>query len=53
MELQLPAYATATGMWALRRMGKLHLGLRQRRILDPLSEARDRIRVLTDTMSGS
>ena len=41
-ELQLPAYTTATVMEDLRRVCSLHHSSRQRRILNPLSEARDR-----------
>ena len=44
IELQLPAYtrATATATWDPSRVCDLHHSLRQCRILNPLSEARDR-----------
>ena len=42
LELQLPAYTTATAMWDLSRVFDLHHSSWQRWILNPLSEARDR-----------
>ena len=41
-ELQLPAYATATATWNPSHVCNLHHSLQQRRILNPLSKARDR-----------
>ena len=41
-ELQLLAYATATAMPDLSHVCNLHHSSRQRQILKPLSEARDR-----------
>ena len=38
---QLPAYTTTTATWDLNRVCDLHHSSRQRRILNPLSEARD------------
>ena len=43
-ELQLPAYVTATAMQDLSHVCDLHHGSQQRRILNPLSEARNRTR---------
>ena len=51
LELQLPAYATATEKPDLSCVSSLHRSLRQRQILNPLSEARDGTLVLIDTMS--
>ena len=48
LELQLPASTTATAMWGLSRVCDLHHSPRQRRILNPLSEARARTHVLLD-----
>ena len=45
-ELQLPAYTTATAMQDPSRLCDLHHSSRQRRILNPLNEARDRTRNL-------
>uniref|UniRef100_A0A8D0PQP5 Uncharacterized protein n=1 Tax=Sus scrofa TaxID=9823 RepID=A0A8D0PQP5_PIG len=45
-ELQLPAYATATATQDLSHVCDLHHSSRQRRILNPLSEARDQTRNL-------
>ena len=45
-ELQLPAYARATATQDPSRICKLHYSSWQRRILNPLSEARGRIYVL-------
>ena len=49
--LQLLAYTTATATWDPNRVCGLHHSSRQRqrRILNPLSEARDQTRVLMDT----
>ena len=44
LELQLPAHATATS--DLSCICDLHHSLRQRRILNPLSEARDQTHIL-------
>ena len=52
LELQLPAYATATAAWDPSRICDLHHGSRQRQILHPLSKARDRTHVFTDTHWG-
>ena len=46
LELQLLAYATATAMPDLSRACELHHSSPQRRILNPLSEAKDRTRNL-------
>ena len=46
MELQLPAYTTAIATSDLSRVCDLHHGSRQRQILNPLREARDRTRSL-------
>ena len=40
-ELELPAYATATGRWELSHVCDLHHSSWQRWIPDPLSETRD------------
>ena len=45
-ELQLPAYATATATQDPSHVCSLHHGSRQRQILNPLNEARDRTRNL-------
>ena len=42
LELQLLVYTTATAMQDPSRIGNLHHSSRQCRILNPLSEARDR-----------
>ena len=49
LELQLLAYATATAMPGLSHICTLHCSSRQQRILNPLSETRDRTHILTDT----
>ena len=49
LELQLLAYVAATAMSDLSCICDLHHILRQSRILNPLSEARDQTRVLVDT----
>uniref|UniRef100_A0A8D1RDC6 phenylalanine--tRNA ligase n=1 Tax=Sus scrofa TaxID=9823 RepID=A0A8D1RDC6_PIG len=46
LELPLPAYTTVTATQDLSCVCDLHHSSRQRRILNPLSEARDRTRVL-------
>ena len=46
LELQLPAYATATAMPDLSHVCDLHHSSRQGQIPDPLSEARDQTRNL-------
>ena len=51
-ELQLPVYATGTAMRDPILICDLHDGSRQRQILNLLSEARDRIRILTEAMLG-
>ena len=48
-ELLLLAYATATAMPDPSRVCDLYHSSRQHWILNPLSEARDRIHVLMDT----
>ena len=52
-ELQLLAYTTAPATPDPSRICKLHHSLQQQRILNPLSEARDRTHIFTDIMSGS
>ena len=47
LELQLPASATATATSDLSRVCDLHHSSRQRRLLNPLSEARDRTHKFT------
>ena len=47
-ELQLSAYTTATAMPDLSPTCELHTSSRQRRIPDPLREARDRTHILMD-----
>ena len=48
-ELQLLTYTTATVMQDLRGVCDLHHSSQQHKILNPLSEARDRTQVLMDT----
>ena len=48
LELQLPAYATATAMWDPSCVCDLHHSSWQRWILNPLSRARDQTYVLMD-----
>ena len=48
-ELQLPAYTTVTATRDLSCVCNLHHSSRQRWILNPLSESRDRTRILRDT----
>ena len=50
VELQLPAYATAR--LDLSLICDLHHTLRQRQILNPLSESRDQTQVLMDASFG-
>ena len=49
-ELHLPAYDTATATRDLSCICDLHCSLCQCWILNPLSEARDRTRILMDTV---
>ena len=53
LELQLLTYTIATAMWGLSCIGNLDHSSWQRRILNPLSEARDHTHILMDSMSGS
>ena len=53
LELQLLAYITATATQFLSHSCDLHHSLWQHRILNTLREARDKTRILTDTVSGS
>ena len=46
LELQLPAYTTATAVQDLSRVCDLYHSSRQCQIPDPLSEARDRTYIL-------
>ena len=46
---ELPVYTTATATWDLSRMCNLYHSLWQRWILNPLSGARARTRILMDT----
>ena len=52
-ELQLLSYTTATATPDRSLIYDLCRNLRQCQILNPLSEARDQTRILTDTVSGS
>ena len=47
-ELHLAAYTTAIATWDLSRICNPHHSSQQHRILNPLSEARDQIRILMD-----
>ena len=49
LELQLPAYATATAIWDLSCICNLHHSSLQHQILNPLSGARDRTHIFMDT----
>ena len=49
MELQLQAYATAIATWDPSLICNLHHSSQQCRILNPLSETRDRTHTLMDT----
>ena len=51
LELQLPAYTTATATPDPSHVCDLHHSSWQLWLLNPLSEARDQIRILTDTSS--
>ena len=51
-ELQLPAYATATAMPNLSHVYDLHHSSGQHQILNPLTEARDQICILTESTLG-
>ena len=53
LESELPAYTTATATLDLSSICDLCHSLQQRWILNPLSEARDQIHILMDTMLGS
>ena len=53
LELQLPAYTTATAKPDPSHICKLYHSSQQHRILNQLSKARDQTCILTDTMSGS
>jgi len=53
LELQLPAYTTATAMPDSSHISNLCHSLWQHQTLNPLSEARDWTCIFTDTMSGS
>ena len=48
-DLQLPACPTVTVTWDLSHICDLHCSSRQHRILNPLSESRERTRVLMDS----
>ena len=47
-ELQLPAYTIATAMWGPSHICNLHHSSQQCGITDPLIEAGDQTRILTD-----
>ena len=49
LELQLPALATVTATLDLSPIYDLHHSLQQHQILNPLNEARDQTRILTET----
>ena len=49
LELQLPAYATATAMWDPSHICNLQHSSQQCQIVNLLSEARDQTHVLIDT----
>ena len=48
LELQLPAYTIAAATWDLSCTCDLHHSSQQHWILNPLSRARDRTRILMD-----
>ena len=48
-EPELPAYTTAIATWDPNHTCDLHCSSRQRRILNPPSEARDQTHILLDT----
>ena len=50
LELQLPAYTTATAPWDPSHICNLNHSFWQHWVLYPLSEARDRTGILTETM---
>ena len=50
LELQLPAYPTATAMQDPRHICDLHHSSWQRGMLNPLTEARDRTHLLMGTI---
>ena len=50
LELQRPAYTTATATWVLSRICDLRHSSWQHRILNPMSEARDRTQNLMVTI---
>ena len=45
---ELPACTTATGTWDPSHICELHYGSQQRKIFNPLSEARDQTCILMD-----
>ena len=49
LELQLPAYTTATAMQHPSHVYDLHQSSQQSQILNPLSEVGDTTRILMDT----
>ena len=49
LELQLPAYTTATAMQDPNHICNLHHSLQQSQILNPLSKVRNRTHILMDT----
>ena len=49
LELQLPAYTTATGTWDLSHICNLHHSSWLCQIINPLSKARDQTHILMDT----
>ena len=49
LELQLPAYTTATAMPGPSRVWDLHLSSQQQQFLNPLNKARDQTHILIDT----
>ena len=53
LQLQLQTYPMATAMPDPNRICDLHHSLQQHRILNPLSETRDRTCILMDTLWGS
>ena len=53
LELQLPAYTTATAALALSCICDLCCSLWQCRILNPLNEVRDQTHILMEAVSGS
>ena len=53
LELQLPAYTTATATLDPSRTCDLRYSLQQCWILNPLSKVKDRTHILRETVSGS